>query len=100
MLHQRQNKFLSHLLPTKEEREKGRKKERFLPGESMNTVEEDEMFHPIVTGIGTNLGRTVITEDGEDNSLDLCIGPAGWRKCNQCSRSISPTLMVSFESAS
>ena len=41
----------------------------------MNTVEKVMTLHPIVTGIGTAPGRTEI---GEDNTLDLRIGPTGW----------------------
>ena len=36
------------------------------------------MLRPIVAVIGTIPGRTAIIEDGEDNTLDLCIGPASW----------------------
>ena len=34
----------------------------------------------IVVVTGTTRDNTVTTEDGEDNTLDLCIGLAGWRK--------------------
>ena len=44
----------------------------------MKIVERAMMLYLIVAVTGTTHGRTVITKDGEDNTLDLCIGPAGW----------------------
>ena len=46
----------------------------------MNIVERAVMSVLIVAVTRTILGRTVIIEVGEDNTLDLCIGPAGWWK--------------------
>ena len=77
-LRQHQNRFLSRLLPTREGKGKGKMKEHPILGENMKTVERAMVLYLIVAVTGTIIGRTATTEDGEDNTLDLCIGPAGW----------------------
>ena len=46
-------------------------------GETIKAMAKVAMLLPIVVMTGTIRGSTVIIEDGEDNTLDLCIGPAG-----------------------
>ena len=56
-------------------------------------VEKVAVLLLTVVAVGTILGNTATTEDGEDNTLDLCIGLAG--KCGYAI--IAPDLSLRYQ---